>query len=93
MQHNKIEVLDSSIRFLEIEQAHFRQTARQLPDLSTSIRVRSALTDGSRLRGALPIVDDPPTRAVKTGNDDYSPSACVDNRTSPLMIQLRSRKR
>jgi hypothetical protein len=33
------------------------QAARQLPDLSTSIRVRSSLTDGSRLRGALPIGD------------------------------------
>src|ERR1700674_309314 len=30
------------------------RTARQLPDLSTSIRVRSSLTDGSRPRGALP---------------------------------------
>ena len=30
------------------------QAARQLPDLSTIIRVRSSLTDGSRLRGALP---------------------------------------
>ena len=33
------------------------RTARQLPDLSTSIRVRSSLTDGSRPRGALPISD------------------------------------
>ena len=31
------------------------RAARQLPDLSTIIRVRSSLTDGSRLRGALPI--------------------------------------
>src|SRR5712675_31807 len=30
------------------------QAARQLPDLSTIIRVRSSLTDDSRLRGALP---------------------------------------
>jgi len=30
------------------------QAARQLPDLSTIIRVRPSLTDGSRLRGALP---------------------------------------
>ena len=30
------------------------RAARQLPDLSTIIRVRSSLTDGSRLRGALP---------------------------------------
>ena len=30
------------------------ETARQLPDLSTIIRVRSSLTDGSRPRGALP---------------------------------------
>ena len=33
------------------------RTARQLPDLSTIIRVRSSLTDGSRLRGALPTTD------------------------------------
>jgi hypothetical protein len=33
------------------------RTARQLPDLSTSIRVRSSLTDGSRPRGALPSLD------------------------------------
>ena len=33
------------------------QAARQLPDLSTIIRVRSSLTDGSRLRGALPKPD------------------------------------
>jgi hypothetical protein len=33
------------------------QAARQLPDLSTIIRVRSSLTDGSRLRGALPRTD------------------------------------
>ena len=33
------------------------QAARQLPDLSTIIRVRSSLTDGSRLRGALPKAD------------------------------------
>src|SRR6185436_9088784 len=31
------------------------QAARQLPDLSTTIRVRSSLTDDSRLRGALPL--------------------------------------
>ena len=34
------------------------QTARQLPDLSTSIRVRSSFTDGSHLRGALPRADE-----------------------------------
>jgi len=33
------------------------QAARQLPDLSTIIRVRPSLTDGSRLRGALPVPD------------------------------------
>src|SRR5213078_2867920 len=33
------------------------QAARQLPDLSTIIRVRSSLTDGSRPRGALPITE------------------------------------
>jgi hypothetical protein len=33
------------------------QAARQLPDLSTIIRVRPSLTDGSRLRGALPLAD------------------------------------
>ena len=33
------------------------QAARQLADLSTIIRVRSSLTDGSRLRGALPLAD------------------------------------
>jgi hypothetical protein len=33
------------------------QAARQLPDLSTIIRVRSSLTDSSRLRGALPCSD------------------------------------
>ena len=33
------------------------RAARQLPDLSTIIRVRSSLTDGSRPRGALPITD------------------------------------
>ena len=33
------------------------QTARQLPDLSTIIRARPSLTDGSRLRGALPEAD------------------------------------
>src|SRR5262245_46782961 len=33
------------------------QAARQLPDLSTIIRVRSSLTDESRLRGALPGTD------------------------------------
>src|SRR3977135_3590486 len=31
------------------------QAPRQLPDLSTIIRVRSSLTDDSRLRGALPL--------------------------------------
>src|SRR5947208_8639726 len=35
------------------------QAARQLPDLSTIIRVRSSLTDGSRPRGALPAPDVP----------------------------------
>ena len=34
-----------------------RQAARQIPDLSRIIRVRSSLTDGSRLRGALSIAD------------------------------------
>ena len=33
------------------------QTARQLPDLSTIIRVEPSCTDDSRLRGALPIAD------------------------------------
>jgi hypothetical protein len=33
------------------------RTARQLPDLSTTIRVRSSLTDGSRPRGALPLTE------------------------------------
>ena len=33
------------------------RAARQLPDLSTIIRVRSSLTDGSRLRGALPTAE------------------------------------
>src|SRR3990172_2984667 len=33
------------------------QAARQLPDLSTIIRVRPSLTDDSRLRGALPLPD------------------------------------
>ena len=33
------------------------RAARQLPDLSTIIRVRSSLTDDSRLRGALPVPD------------------------------------
>ena len=33
------------------------QTARQLPDLSTIIRVESSSTDNSRLRGALPVAD------------------------------------
>ena len=40
------------------------QAARQLPDLSTIIRVRSSLTDGSRLRGALP---GPEVRATANG--------------------------
>ena len=30
------------------------QATRQLPDLSTTIRLRSSLTDGSRRPGALP---------------------------------------
>jgi hypothetical protein len=33
------------------------RTARQLPDLSTIIRVESSSTDDSRLRGALPFSD------------------------------------
>ena len=33
------------------------QAARQLPDLSTIIRVESSSTDDSRLRGALPLAD------------------------------------
>ena len=33
------------------------ETARQLPDLSTIIRVEPSSTDDSRLRGALPIAD------------------------------------
>src|SRR6476660_1145266 len=33
------------------------QAARQLPDLSTIIRVEPSSTDDSRLRGALPIPD------------------------------------
>jgi hypothetical protein len=33
------------------------RAARQLPDLSTIIRVEPSSTDGSRLRGALPIPD------------------------------------
>ena len=34
------------------------ETARQLPDLSTIIRVEPSSTDDSRLQGALPIPDD-----------------------------------
>jgi hypothetical protein len=33
------------------------QAVRQLPDQSTALRVDSSSTDGSRLRGALPIPD------------------------------------
>src|SRR5262245_18245408 len=33
------------------------QAARQLPDLSTTIRVEPSSTDDSRLRGALPVTD------------------------------------
>ena len=39
------------------------QAARQLPDPSTTIRVRSSLTDDSRLRGALPFSELP----IQTG--------------------------
>jgi len=47
------------------------RTARQLPDLSTSIRVRSSLTDGSRPRGALP-----------RGDFGFSDS-CIERREMP----------
>ena len=36
------------------------RAARQLPDLSTIIRVRSSFTDDSRLRGALPLAEAKP---------------------------------
>ena len=49
------------------------QAARQLPDLSTIIRVRSSLTDNSRLRGALPATD--PCAAAKQRHYSIASSA------------------
>ena len=40
------------------------RAARQLPDLSTIIRVRSSLTDDLRLRGALPLAEAKPLNSA-----------------------------
>jgi hypothetical protein len=65
------------------------QTARQLPDLSTSIRVRSSLTDGSRLRGALPFPEASLHTLPASINEKHHPEEgvvstrpCVDDRRS-----------
>ena len=58
------------------------QTARQLPDLSTIIRVRSSLTDGSRPRGALPLGD---IRRIITSMPDHDGGGILSN----FVIELR----
>src|SRR6267154_1968128 len=52
------------------------RTARQLPDLSTIIRVEPSSTDDSRLRGALPLNDNEPSAS------STEPAAAND--TTPL---------
>ena len=60
------------------------RAARQLPDLSTIIRVRSSLTDGSRLRGALPIADHTVTRPSQIGQSGQYPLTALARAEYPI---------